>query len=190
MRLAAALTAALALAAPPASALEVSGVKVPDTLTVGGTSLVLNGAGLRTKTMFKVKVYVAALYLPAKASDAAAILAADGPRAVRLVLMRNLDRSQLVDSIKDGFDAGGKGRAAQFEAQIKAMEAPIPAELKEGQVVLVTYVPGEGSSVALEGGKGALVPGKDFADALFGVWLGSKVADGGLEDLREALLGK
>jgi hypothetical protein len=190
MRLAAALATALALAALPASALEVSGVKLPDTVSVGGTTLVLNGAGLRTKTFLKVKVYVGALYLPARSSDAAAILSADAPRAVRLVLMRDLDRSSLTEAIKDGIEAGGKGRAAQFQPQIQALEAPIPAELKEGQVVLVSYVPGQGSSVALEGAKAASVPGKEFADALFGVWLGPKVADGGLEDLREAMLGK
>jgi hypothetical protein len=190
MRLAVPLAAALALAALPASAVEVAGVKVPDTIAVGGTTLVLNGAGLRTKTFLKVKVYVGALYLPAKSADAAAIIALDAPKAVRLVLMRDLDRASLVDAIKDGIEAGGKGRAAQFQPQIQALEAPIPADLKEGQVVIVSYVPGQGSTVGLEGAKAATVPGKEFADALFGVWLGPKLADGGLEDLKEAMLGK
>jgi len=40
---------------------EVAGVKMPDTVTVEGKTLKLNGMGLRKKVMFKV--YVAGLYL-------------------------------------------------------------------------------------------------------------------------------
>ena len=52
-----------------AHALELKGVKVDETAKVGGTALVLNGAGLRTKLMFKV--YVAALYLTQKQTSVA-----------------------------------------------------------------------------------------------------------------------
>jgi len=44
-----------------AHSLEVKGVKVDESVQVGVNTLVLNGAGVRTKMMFKV--YVAALYL-------------------------------------------------------------------------------------------------------------------------------
>ena len=47
-----------------ASALEVKGIKVDETAQVGGSALVLNGAGVRTKLMFKV--YVAGLLFNAK----------------------------------------------------------------------------------------------------------------------------
>ncbi|HRI17581.1 MAG TPA: chalcone isomerase family protein, partial [Burkholderiaceae bacterium] len=59
------LSLALLAAAPAAMAAEVGGMKLDDKTTVGGQELVLNGAGIRTKLMFKV--YVGALYLPAKA---------------------------------------------------------------------------------------------------------------------------
>ena len=66
-----------------ASALEVKGVKVDETAQVGGTSLVLNGAGIRTKMVFKV--YVAALYLTQKQTDANAVISDTGSkRAARL----------------------------------------------------------------------------------------------------------
>ena len=70
---------ALLLAALPASALEISGVKVPDSIQVDGKPLVLNGAGLRTRSFLKVKVYVGALYLTQRSTDAAAIVALDAP---------------------------------------------------------------------------------------------------------------
>lgn len=60
------LVAAMCLSALAISsqALEVKGVKVDETAQVGGAALELNGAGVRTKMIFKV--YVAALYLGQK----------------------------------------------------------------------------------------------------------------------------
>ena len=50
----------ITLSAPfSALALEIKGVKVDETARVGGKALVLNGAGVRTKMVFKV--YVAGL---------------------------------------------------------------------------------------------------------------------------------
>lgn len=50
-----------------ANALEIKGVKVDEKLQVAGYALVLNGAGLRQKMVFKV--YVAGLYLTQKRID-------------------------------------------------------------------------------------------------------------------------
>ena len=52
-----------------ATALEIKGIKVDETAQVGGSALVLNGAGVRTKLMFKV--YTATTFLnltPAKSA--------------------------------------------------------------------------------------------------------------------------
>jgi hypothetical protein len=54
---------ALLLAALPASAREVGGVSIPDTSMLGGKTLRLNGAGVRSK--FFISIYVGALYLEA-----------------------------------------------------------------------------------------------------------------------------
>ena len=64
-----------------ALAAEVGGVKLADKATVGGQELVLNGAGIRTRAIFKV--YVGSLYLPAKTQDLAGVLAM-APRRVQL----------------------------------------------------------------------------------------------------------
>ena len=51
---------------PLVSAREIAGVTIPDTaqLSPDGTTLVLNGAGVRRKFFFKI--YVAGLYLPSR----------------------------------------------------------------------------------------------------------------------------
>ena len=56
-------------------------------MSVGGQELVLNGAGVRTRAIFKV--YVGSLYVPAKATTAAAVLA-KGPRRIQLNLLRDV----------------------------------------------------------------------------------------------------
>ena len=48
------------------------------TVQVSGSSLVLNGSGTRYRVMFKV--YDMALYLPAKAGSAAAVIDMQGPK--------------------------------------------------------------------------------------------------------------
>jgi hypothetical protein len=179
---------ALLLAAVPAAAIEVAGVKVPDTIQVDGKTLVLNGAGLRTKSFLKVKVYVAGLYVTQRSTDAAAVVALDAPKVIRMTLMRDVDRASMLGALKDGIEANSPTQAASLAPRLKLVEASFPAEFKEGQVMAVTYVPGQGTTIGVEGAKALTIEGKDFADALFRVWLGPKPTDGGLEDLKEALL--
>ncbi|MEA1929075.1 MAG: chalcone isomerase family protein [Candidatus Auribacterota bacterium] len=50
-------------------AAEVAGVNLPNAFPLNGETLVLNGAGLRTKTIFSIKVYAAGLYLREQNSD-------------------------------------------------------------------------------------------------------------------------
>ena len=49
-----AMVVAVASAATVAQTVEIEGVKFEPAAQVGGTALVLNGAGLRTKAIFKV----------------------------------------------------------------------------------------------------------------------------------------
>jgi hypothetical protein len=80
---AAVLVCAAAIGPARAQTTEVSGVKFNNQVTVAATALQLNGAGTRYKAIFKV--YSAALYLPAKAGTAEAVLAASGPKRMHVV---------------------------------------------------------------------------------------------------------
>ena len=117
---------ALALLATGATmAAEVGGVAIADKTTVGGQELVLNGAGVRTRAIFKV--YVASLYLPQKAGDLQAVLA-KGPRRIQLNLLRTLSADQLAEALNDGLVEGNtpsdvaavKPQADQLLAIMKA----------------------------------------------------------------------
>jgi hypothetical protein len=76
------LAAVAALSFNLAGAVEVAGVKFDDKSRVGTGELVVNGAGLRKKAVFKV--YAMALYLPEKRGDAEAVLAARGGKRVSI----------------------------------------------------------------------------------------------------------
>src|SRR5262245_56286184 len=84
-------------------AAELAGVKLDDSVTVNGTQLVLNGAGLRTK--LGAKVYVAALYVTAKSSDPDKIINADAPRRMRLVMKRNVAADTMWGAFREGIEA-------------------------------------------------------------------------------------
>ena len=66
--------------ASTAMAATLAGVTLPDTYTVDGKSLVLNGIGVRTLTIINVRAYVAGLYLPQPSHDARQIFASPGPK--------------------------------------------------------------------------------------------------------------
>src|SRR5688500_887981 len=94
------ILAAALLVATSAAAATVAGVKVDDKITVNSQGLVLNGAALRKK--FVVKVYVGSLYLPAKQTSAASILAADTPRRQVMHFLYDVDKEKMVEAWTEG----------------------------------------------------------------------------------------
>lgn len=178
-----ALGALLLLPAPEATARELAGVKMDEAVTVGGKSLKLNGVGLRKKSIFKV--YVAGLYLEAASKDGHAIAAADGPKALRMQFVRSVDKAKLVEAYKEGFEANAKEKAAAQKANVDKFYGLI-GDVKDGTVMTFTYVPGTGTVVARDGKDIGTIEGKDFAEALFLIWLGPKPPS---EDLKKGLLG-
>jgi hypothetical protein len=175
---------ALALALP-AAAMEVAGVSLPDTVTVGGATLKLNGMGVRKKLW--IKVYVGGLYLAAASHDTATILAADTPRRMVMhFLYHEVSQAKLTDAWREGFENNSAASLPALQARLDTFCSWWPA-MKSGEEAVLTYVPGTGTRLEIDGKELGTIPGKDFADALFLVWLGDKPADGGL---KEGLLAK
>ena len=178
--------ATLALAWSAATqAAEVGGVNLPDKASVGGQELVLNGAGVRTRAIFKV--YVASLYVPAKASTLPAVLA-KGPRRIQMNLLRNLSADQLVDALVDGLkENNSEAELAAVKAQQEQMVAVMKGfgEVKEKDVVTLDYAAG-GTQILLNGEPKATITGDAFNAALTRVWLGERPVQG---DLKKAMLG-
>lgn len=177
--------AALLALAVPALAAEVAGVKLPDSTNVGGKDLALNGAGVRTRLVFKV--YVAALYLPTKTADLAGTLA-QSPRRVQLNMLRDVSAEDLVGALVDGMKASS---SAQELATVKAQTDQLVTimksigEAKTGDVVALDFADGE-TRIGHNGKAIGAIAGAPFNDALMKIWLGDKPVQA---DLKKAMLG-
>lgn len=177
-----ALLAAVVVAVPAVAA-ELEGVTAPESVTVEGKALALNGMGLRRK--FIVNVYVGSLYLEQATQDPKQILARDGVRRMELRMLRDLDAKTIIEAINTGFEKNSAAQLPALKERLEKFNAKI-VSVKKGASFIIQYVPGKGTRV--EGIPDAYVAeGKDFADALFAVWLGASPAD---EGLKKGLLGK
>jgi hypothetical protein len=175
----------LLLTAASANAVVVEGVNVPDSATVGDTALVLNGTGVRKR--FFVKVYIGALYLPAKENKAETIVAAGGAKSVRLhFLYGELEAKKLTDAWTEGFK--GNHSDAEYEALRPRIERfnALFRTVKRGETIFVDLLPNGETTVAINNERRGEVAGADFQKALLKIWLGQKPAD---EDLKRAMLG-
>jgi hypothetical protein len=76
-------------------AAQLAGVTLPNTTTVGTTTLVLNGIGLRTYSVLAIHIYVAGLYLQQPSHDANAILLSPGIKLLQLHFVHNVNAVSL-----------------------------------------------------------------------------------------------
>ncbi|HEY7573775.1 MAG TPA: chalcone isomerase family protein [Thermoanaerobaculia bacterium] len=166
-----------------ATAAQVAGVNVTDTVTIDGKPLKLNGAGLRKRSLFKV--YVAALYVETPSKDAGAVLADNGIKSMQLHMLRDVKSKAITDAIGDGFQRNSKDQVPKLQPRLDSLAKMLP-DLSEGDVVTLTWIPDKGTVVNARGTDRGTIEGRDFADALFAVWLGPDPVQ---DDLKAALLG-
>lgn len=176
-----------------AYAVTYEGVEMPDTMTVGGEELVLNGVGLRTKRIigFKKNIYVAGLYLKAKSSDAQAIINADETMALRIKIVTSLVTSKrFTEATQTGFEESTKGNTAPIEKQIRLFMHTFSDKINDGDLFEIVYKKGVGVQTFKNGGTEPIVtiPGMAIKSALFGIWLGDRT-EPALQVLAKGLLG-
>ncbi len=162
---------------------EVGGANMPDSATVGGTKLILNGAGLRTK--FFVKVYAGGLYLKSKSTAAESIIAADEPMAIKLQFLREVPREKITEAWSEGFKKSAGSKFGAMKAEIDRFNGCFASDLKKGDSYEISYEPGKGISVKVNGSSKGSFGNLDFKKAVFGIWLGKSPAD---SDLKEEML--
>ena len=185
MRIAATLAIVAGLASG-ASAGMLQGVTLPDTVTVAGKQLVLNGMGLREATFLKVDVYVAGLYLERRSSDPGQILQSNQTKQIVLKFVRDVGRGDIVKAWNEGFHKNATVPEAQLRDRIAQLNSWMVG-FKNGDVLSFTYVPGSGVSVDINGQHKGTIQGDDFAQSLFAIWLGAHPPG---SSLKKGLLGR
>lgn len=171
-------------AATAAVAVELAGVKAEDAVTVSGTKLQLNGAGIRYKGPFKV--YVGDLYTTRRVSSLDDLIAAPGPKRLSMTFLRDINSAEF-----------GKLLTRGMEDNVSKQELSkiIPGMIKMGDIFAAnkSFAPGDVCSLEWDPAKGLSVyakgklqaePFKDpaFYRALMSIWFGNTPADWKLKD--------
>ena len=169
--------------APRIEAVTIEDVTFEDTYDAGRTTLVLHGAGVLRR--FVWKGYVAALYLEEAATPESVL--SDTPKRLELEYFR---------SIK-GPDFGIAADKVLAENFPEDVIAPLRERLdrinrfyrdvKPGDRYALTYLPRRGTELSYNGKPLVLIEGADFASAYFAIWLGRNPID---KPLKEQLLHK
>ncbi len=186
-RLLAGLATLLLSTATLAATQDIAGVKVEDSATVGGTNLQLNGAGIRVKFF---KIYVGELYTTKKVSSLDELVAAPGPKRLKMTFLREVESSSfgklLTRGVEDNVPRNemsklvpGLMRMSDIFTQHKSL-AP-------GDVITLDWIPGTGLVVSAKGKP----QGEPFTDPAFfkgmmAIWFGPSPGDWKLKD---AMLG-
>jgi hypothetical protein len=186
---AALLATCLALPLAASADVTVSGVKYEETAQIAGARLQLNGAGTRYKGPFKV--YTAGLYLGKKTSTTEEALALPGAKRVTVVMLRDIDASELgklfVRGVEDNMERAAMSRLIPGLMRMSQIFTD-HKRLKEGETFSIDWVPGTGTTVYVRGvPQGEPFREPEFFNALLRIWIGPAPADW---RLKESLLGK
>jgi hypothetical protein len=169
----------------PVQAREIAGVEIPDTLQTGDKTLRLNGAGVRSKLF--IDLYVGALYLMASNRDAAAVVAADEPMAIRLHIVSRLITSEKMEkATREGFDNATDGDTADITEQIEAFIGVFREPIHENDIYDLIYTPEHFVEVYRNGELAATLNDLPFKRAMFGIWLSAHPAQ---KSLKKKMLG-
>jgi hypothetical protein len=178
--------AALLLGGEEARAAEIEGVHFADRMSVEDAELRLRGTGLlRYRYLFKA--YVAALYL-GESFDGEATptsVLADVPRRLEIEYFWSIPADAFAGITSDGIARNVDERTLEsLQARIEQLNG-LYRDVRPGDRYALTYLPGIGTELALNGEPRGLIEGADFASALFALWLGESALDA---SLRQQLL--
>lgn len=153
------------------AAAELEGVRFADRYQAAGVMLPLRGVGL-ARFLLTIKVYVAALYLGAGVPPERVL--SDVPKRLELEYFQRI-------AGPDFGKAAEEVMAENVPASTLAALRPrigrlhrLYEDVKPGDRYALTYVPGLGTELALNGVPKGVIEGEDFAAAYFAIWLGPK----------------
>ena len=176
--------ALLYLSGSNSAAAEISGVKLPDQVTLEGKTLKLNGTGLRQATILRVNVYAAGLYLQNSSGDGEAIANSDQPKSIEMMFMREVSAKQMADAFQEGFEKNCVADCAKLKPDISKLQG-LMKDMKKGDTMAYHFLT-DGVEVTIRGQKAGTVGDKAFSHQLIRCWIGKNPPNA---RLKEGLLG-
>lgn len=148
------------------------GVEYPETINLAGRTLRLVGVGLRQATIFKVDVYTLGAYVENRTCDLKKVVQSDEVKLLRLHFVRDVSAKTMRENMQKSFEKRTPPDASEeLRRRIRAFIEIFDAKLEEGTEVELLYVPGQGTTVLVNGKKrGSTVPGHDFIQILWDIY--------------------
>ncbi|MCB0347939.1 MAG: chalcone isomerase family protein [Bdellovibrionales bacterium] len=164
---------------------EMHGFTFSDNVELQGQNLTLNGLGVRLATFFKVKVYVAGLYLAKPAKTEAEVVAQTQNKLIELRFLTSVDKSKLKDAWSEGFkkNLGADGYSKVSEA-VSTLNAYMSSMNKEQIMKFATV--GDSVFVTVKGKDFPPIKNEYFAQNFLKVFIGPVPPN---EELKKGLLG-
>lgn len=160
------------------AAVEIEGVTFANRVETGSVELELSCVGL-LKYMYVLKGYVAALYVD-PASVSADVLD-DVPKRLEISYFWDIEGSAIGEAgdelVARNVDATTLARIRPQLDRIRSLYE----DVHPGDRYALTYVPGRGTELALNGVVKGVIEGSDFARAYFAIWLGDRPMDASLK---------
>ncbi|MBU6237570.1 MAG: chalcone isomerase family protein [Planctomycetes bacterium] len=94
-------------------------------------------------------------------------------------------RASLVSSLEEGLARSNKGNTSAYKREIEQLQQMLRDEVKRNDVYDFVYVPNKGLHVLKNGKSQGVIPGLEFKQAFYGIWLSDTPVD---KDLRQAML--
>jgi len=167
----------------PLNATRIEDVDFNERHTAQEKALTLRGVAL-LRYMVIIKAYVGAFYLDENLT--ADQLFRDGMKRLELHYFHAIPAADFVKSTTIMIEKNVSPRQFnKLRPQIEQMNA-LYRDVKPGDRYAATYIPGVGTELALNGKPLGIVPGLEFANAYFSIWLGDHPIDKGF---RKHLMG-
>ena len=180
------LTAVIALCAVLAGTTAPAdpGAAFAPEVTVHGRVLPLRGTG-RLVWMRMVTVYDAALYLPGDVVGRDVLK--DVPKRLELRYHISIKGPKFGESAVPFLEKNlPREELARLKPRLEQLNG-LYRDVKEGDRYALTYVPGKGTALSLNGEPLGTIEGADFAAAYFTIWLGAKPIS---DTMRDDLIGE
>jgi len=184
--------ACLLLLAPALRAQDVVETRTGVAFAPKSGDMTLTGVALRTKTFLKVKVYAVALYVdaaalagplaphkgkPKTAAFYKDLVSGDFPKQIHMKFVRDLSAGQIQGAFHETLEAAEKSKVDAFVSYF--------GDIKSGQDTILNWAPGGTLETTVAGVAKPPIADKNFAAAVFGIWLGEKPVQ---EDIKQDLV--
>ena len=159
--------------------------EVPETIEFEESSLVLNGQG--TRVVFFMKVYEGSLYLETKNSNADEIVKSNSPMAIRIdVTSEMVTADAMKKALSEGLNKSTNNNTSLISNEIEQLASSFNSAVISGDFYEFIYIPGIGTHVLKNKELVKIIPGINFKQAFFGIFLSDNPIQ---KNLKKAMLG-